>query len=277
MFLVHVHLVCDHNVWLWVINNLSERKIQKGHQVNLNQCPFPGTAVWLSLYDSGKNSLPPPDSSISPCHGNGWKCQLGEKLAVSPCVVIDIRSCWSKFPWAFSYRDREESGEPEESLLEPTQYFSWQQYVLCWSSVRQWAGRACSFNGRLNECVRCMAFTALFTFLDHMEILQHYILTESSVWFGRERERGGGKEEVVHLCWLCAMSCKVKSQLPYGENEVCVFVSAASHGAGWPSALQDERVCFATDALQLCPSGLILVHLPCVFLKETEFMFAMLL
>lgn len=140
LFPVHVHLVCDHNVWLWVINNLSERKIRKGHQVNLNQCPFPGTALWLSLYDSGKNSLatsvPPQTPPLVHARFHGWKCQLGEKLAVSPCFVIDIRSYWSKFPWAFSYRDREESGEPRESLLEPTQYFSRQQYVLCWSSVR---------------------------------------------------------------------------------------------------------------------------------------------
>lgn len=49
-----------------------------------------------------------------------------------------------------------------------------------------------------------------------------------------------------------------------------MFASASSHGAKWPSALQDECVCFATDVLQLCLSGLILAHLPCLFLKETE-------
>ncbi len=83
----------------------------------------------------------------------------------------------------------------------------------------------CSFNGRLNECVRCMAFTALFTFLDHMEILQHYILTESSVWFGRGREEAGKRWlcACVGLCRLCAMSFKVKSQLPYGKMKfVCL-------------------------------------------------------
>jgi len=61
----------------------------------------------------------------------------------------------------------------------------------------------CSFN----ECVCCIAFTALFTFLDHMEILLHYILTKSSVWLGG-RERGGGESEpeyVYHAIQSCLM------------------------------------------------------------------------
>lgn len=76
----------------------------------------------------------------------------------------------------------------------------------------------CSFNGRLNECVCCVAFAALFTFLDHMEILRHYILTESSVWFGREREEAGKRRLRARAGLnMCTMPFKVKSQLPYGK------------------------------------------------------------
>ncbi len=197
---------------------------------------------------------PPPDSSISPCHGNGWKCQLGEKLAVSPCVVIDIRSCWSKFPGL----------SPTEIVRNPVNPES-----RCWSQLSTSAdnntycvgalwdsgqGGPCSFNGRLNECVRCMAFTALFTFLDHMEILQHYILTESSVWFGRERERGGGKEGgcasvlvVCHVMTKLSPSC-LMGKMKFGVCFGCIAWSwMAFSVAGWACLFCNR--CFAVVSI----------------------------
>lgn len=194
--LLPFHVQCDHSVWLWVINNLSERKIQRGHRVNLNHCPFPGTAVWLSLYDSGKNSLATSVPPQTPPLFHAWAHWLEVSALGKPgykCFVIDIRSCCFLKYVSLDFPLQRLRGicAGANSVLQPTTIRT--VLELCETVGRE---GLCSFNGRLNECVCCIAFTALFTFLDHMEILLHYILTKSSVWLGG-RERRWESEPVL--------------------------------------------------------------------------------
>lgn len=95
--LMPVHVQCDHSVWLWVINNLSERKIQVKRPPSKPQSlPLSWNGRMTNLSDSGKNSLvtsvPPKLLHYSMLYHIGWKCQLWEKLVVNRCFVIDIRS-----------------------------------------------------------------------------------------------------------------------------------------------------------------------------------------
>lgn len=190
--LMPVHVQCDHSVWLWVINNLSERKIQVKRPPSKPQSlPLSWNGRMTNLSDSGKNSLvtsvPPKLLHYSMLDHIGWKCQLWEKLVVNRCFVIDIRSyCFLKcVSLDFLLQRLWGISAGANSTLQLTTIRT--VLELCEIVGRE---GLCSFNGRFNECVRCMAFTALFTFLDHMEILLHYILTKSSVWLGgRERRQ----------------------------------------------------------------------------------------
>lgn len=193
----------------------------------------------------------------------GCKCQLWEKVVVNQCFVIDVRS-YCFFEVCF----------PALSPTEIVRNQCWSQFntstdnnTYCvgalWDSGRE---GLCSFNGRLNECVRCMAFTALFTFLDHMEILLHYILTKSSVWLGG-RERRQESAPVFRTKYVCHVIQSPSCLMGKWSFCVCIDCIALSWMAfsvrGWACLFCNR--CFAV--VSIWP---ILTHLPCLFLKETE-------
>lgn len=193
----------------------------------------------------------------------GCKCQLWEKVVVNQCFVIDVRSyCFLKcVSLHFLLQRLWGISAGANSTLQLTTIRT--VLELCEIVGRE---GLCSFNGRLNECVRCMAFTALFTFLDHMEILLHYILTKSSVWLGG-RERRQESAPVFRTKYVCHVIQSPSCLMGKWSFCVCIDCIALSWMAfsvrGWACLFCNR--CFAV--VSIWP---ILTHLPCLFLKETE-------
>lgn len=135
-----------------------------------------------------------------------WHFQSPLNSSMITYFVIDVRSysCWgffkSMFPWTFS--------SSRDLDLDPAQYLSRQQYVLCCSSAKQWAGRACvhSMGVSMNAFAAWLSLHYLHSWTTWKFFSIIYWLR--ALFDSGGRESGGGKDEIVCL-WRIKYECYV--------------------------------------------------------------------